>query len=180
MAQTPSTDKRTILKKSVLTFSSVPEKNIAGINAKIYPNPNWDKYDTPPPNAKIGKNIPKIIYKQIAKIPNLRPKRATIKKITGICGIYLYVLVKCSAISLLVSPWAVYDIQSNGKYKWVIVICVNVAIIRIKTLRATKMSVPSVILIGSPLYLKLFNCFEILFVIVFLLIYLVSLYFLRI
>ena len=40
MAQTPSTDKRTILKKSVLTFSSVPEKNIAGINAKMYPNPN--------------------------------------------------------------------------------------------------------------------------------------------
>ena len=43
IANTPNIDKRTILKKSVLTLSKVPEKNIAGINAKIYPNPYSNK-----------------------------------------------------------------------------------------------------------------------------------------
>ena len=35
IAITPRVDNKTILKKSVLTFSSVPEKNIAGIKAKM-------------------------------------------------------------------------------------------------------------------------------------------------
>ena len=61
MAKTPSTDNKTIRKKSVFTFNNVPEKNIAGINAKIYPNPYSRRYETPPPKANIGKNIPKAI-----------------------------------------------------------------------------------------------------------------------
>ena len=43
IAKTPKTDNKTILKKSVLTFKSVPEKNIAGIKARIYPNPYSNK-----------------------------------------------------------------------------------------------------------------------------------------
>ena len=35
IAPTPREDKRTILKKSVLTFSKVPEKKIAGMKARI-------------------------------------------------------------------------------------------------------------------------------------------------
>ena len=61
IATTPSTDNKTILKKSVFTFSKVPEKKIAGMKAKIQPNPYSNKYVTPPPSAKIGKNIPSAI-----------------------------------------------------------------------------------------------------------------------
>ena len=89
MAKTPKAHNKTILKKSVFTFNKVPEKNIAGMNAKIYPNPYSKRQLTPPPNANIGKNIPNIIYPQTESIPNFLPNRANIKKTVGICGIYL-------------------------------------------------------------------------------------------